>query len=199
MKINKTAVILSGGKSSRMNYNNKAFLNINNKSFIEIIIKALEDFEELIISCNDFSKYENELNKSRILSSCKIRFIEDVLKNKGPIGGIYSALINCKFQYGLFVAVDMPLLNKGLLNKIGNKSFKGDALIPIVNGEEQPLCGVYAKSCIATIEEMIHRENYKLKDLLKNINTKYIEVNEELSFSNINTIEEYETLNSRRD
>lgn len=34
--INKTLAILAGGKSSRMNYNNKALLLFKEKTFIEI-------------------------------------------------------------------------------------------------------------------------------------------------------------------
>ena len=46
--IKKSAAILAGGKSSRMNYRNKAFLKYEEDYFIERIIKALEDYEEII-------------------------------------------------------------------------------------------------------------------------------------------------------
>ncbi|MCR4943475.1 MAG: NTP transferase domain-containing protein, partial [Clostridium sp.] len=41
-----SALVLAGGKSSRMNGNNKAFLSYNNKSFLENIIDALEDITQ---------------------------------------------------------------------------------------------------------------------------------------------------------
>ena len=47
--INKTLAILAGGKSSRMNYNNKALLNYKEKKFIEHIIEAAKDYKEIII------------------------------------------------------------------------------------------------------------------------------------------------------
>ena len=55
------SVILTGGKSSRMGYENKSFLKIKDKSFIEILIESLkEKSDEIIINANrDISKYED--------------------------------------------------------------------------------------------------------------------------------------------
>ena len=48
LKINKTLAILAGGKSSRMNYNNKALLSYKEKTFIEHIIEAGENFKKVV-------------------------------------------------------------------------------------------------------------------------------------------------------
>jgi molybdopterin-guanine dinucleotide biosynthesis protein A len=48
------AVILAGGKSRRMNYNNKSFLSFDGETFIEKIIHVLERrFDDIIIIAND--------------------------------------------------------------------------------------------------------------------------------------------------
>ena len=54
------SVILTGGKSSRMGYENKSFLKIKDKSFIEILIESLQEkSHEIIINANrDISKYK---------------------------------------------------------------------------------------------------------------------------------------------
>ena len=45
------SVILTGGKSSRMGYENKSFLKFNNKNFIEILTNSLKDKSyEIIIN-----------------------------------------------------------------------------------------------------------------------------------------------------
>ena len=51
--IDKTLAILAGGKSSRMNYNNKALLLYKEKTFIENIINAGNSFSEKIIIANN--------------------------------------------------------------------------------------------------------------------------------------------------
>ena len=184
--IKKTAIILSGGKNSRMNYKTKAFLKINGDTFIHRILLAIADYEEKIISCNNFKAYKDFKNEALLVS--------DSFKEIGPIGGIYSALNKSSFSHALIVACDMPFLNKDILNYLGNYDFKEDALIPIVNGKIEPLCGIYKKSSVKIIENMIKDKDYKLMNLLKNLNTKYLDIKDNDNFLNINNPEEYSEL-----
>lgn len=190
MIINKTAIVLSGGKNSRMNYKTKAFLKLGEKTFIEKIIEELSDFKERIISCNNFEEYDQLRDKARL--------INDIYKDKGPIGGIYSSLKAASFDRCLIVAADMPFIDKELVNRLAQQEFFGEALIPVVNGKVEPLCGVYKKSCIDTIEMMIKEENYKLMNLLKRISVTYLPIDKEESFLNINTPEQYKEVLSEK-
>ena len=71
-----TAVILAGGKSSRMGFD-KQFLNINKKGIINIIISKLEkEFDDIIIVTNKPDEYKNYRQK----------IITDILENMGQIG-----------------------------------------------------------------------------------------------------------------
>ena len=188
--IKKSAVILSGGKNTRMNYKTKAFLEFRGNTFIERTLDAISDYEQKIISCNDVEKYKKFEDMALL--------VLDKFKEIGPIGGIYSSLKESEFQYSLVIASDMPFLNKEVLNYLGNYEFNNDALIPIVDGKIQPLCGIYKKDILSVIEKMINKKDYRLKNLLFNIDTKYININDKDNFSNINTVEEYEKL-IRRD
>ena len=67
--INKTLAILAGGKSSRMNYNNKALLKYKEKNFIEHIIDAGKDYKEIIIISNN--KDSSILEISRLFGFSK--------------------------------------------------------------------------------------------------------------------------------
>ncbi|MBC8551622.1 MAG: molybdenum cofactor guanylyltransferase, partial [Candidatus Brocadiales bacterium] len=72
------AVILVGGKSSRMG-SNKAFLKLKGKTFIEMQIELLREmFDEIFISVNTSSEYEY-LN---------LPIFKDIYPGKGPLGGI---------------------------------------------------------------------------------------------------------------
>ena len=55
------ALVLAGGKSSRMNGNNKAFLKYQDKTFIENILEVLKKFNKIYISVDNIEKY-NYLN-----------------------------------------------------------------------------------------------------------------------------------------
>ncbi|MBS6043400.1 MAG: molybdenum cofactor guanylyltransferase [Clostridium baratii] len=183
--INRAVIILSGGKNTRMNGKTKAFLNIDGYRFIDNILLASSDYKEKIISCNDISKY---------LEFKDVKLVLDKFKEIGPIGGIYSALKETTLDEALIVAGDMPFLNKEILNFLGNYKFNEDVLVPVTNGKVQPLCSIYKKRVLETILKMIEEKDYKLKNLLNRLNVKYIDIENGESFSNINTVYEYEKI-----
>lgn len=187
--INKTLAILAGGKSSRMNYNNKALLNYKEKKFIEHIIEAGKEYKEVIIISNNLEEYKG----------FNLRVVEDIYKGNGPLSGIHSALINSTTDKVLCIACDMPLITKETLNIIGNYKEEYDVLVPRVSERLQPLCGVYSKNIISKIEEAIKENNNKLQLLIRTLNLKVIEgdMNSkfiEQDFLNINTEKEYKEL-----
>ena len=187
--INKTLAILAGGKSSRMNYNNKALLSYKEKKFIEYIIEAGKDYKEIIIISNNLQEYKG----------FNLRVVEDIYKGTGPLSGIHSALINSTTDKVLCIACDMPLITQNVLNVIGNYNGEYDVLVPRVNERLQPLCGIYSKSILPKIEEAIKENNNKLQLLIRSLNLKVIEGDDkskfiERDFSNINTEKEYREL-----
>ena len=159
MSIKKSAVILSGGKNSRMGYETKAFLKLNDRKFIDLIIESLKDYDDIIVSCNKLEDY-------KYLK--QVTFIEDEIKDIGPMGGIYSCLKKCNYNKCLFVAADMPFINKNVIDTLSYCEFN---------------------------EVFIKSNNYfKIRNLLKLINVKYIEINDNKAFINVNTKEEYENI-----
>ena len=190
--INKTLAILAGGKSSRMNYNNKALLNYKEKKFIEHIIEAGKNYKEIIIMSNNKEEYKG----------FNLRVVEDIYKGNGPLSGIHSALVNSTTDEVLCIACDMPLITEKTLNILGDYSGDYEVLIPRVSERLQPLCSIYSKKIIRNLEEAIKENNNKLQLLIKSLNYKIIEGNEEAKFIeddflNINTEKEYSELEER--
>ena len=187
--IDKTLAILAGGKSSRMNYNNKALLIYKEKTFIENIINAGGNFREKIIIANSNEGYKD----------LRLKIYSDIYLDKGPLGGIHSALKNSKYDKVLCIACDMPLISNDVLNIIG--SFKEDyeVLIPKINGRLQPMCAIYSKCLIPKIEKALINEENKLQKFILSTNynvidNKAYEALREDKFSNINTRKEYDLL-----
>ena len=80
-----------GGKNSRMNGNVKGLLKLNNMTFLEKIKETLDDFSSIYLSINDkFSK-----NQKQEFEKMGFKLIEDIYKEIGPLGGIFSSLLNC--------------------------------------------------------------------------------------------------------
>ncbi len=183
--INKTLAILAGGKGSRMNYENKALLSYKDKTFIQNLIEIGENFGEIIIIANN----------KEIYKEYDIKIVEDIYKEKGPLGGIYTALKNSKYDKVFCIACDMPLLKKETLEQIANIDFNEDTLIPKVDERMQPLCAIYSKTLIEDIENHLMLNKNKIMGLIENHNYKIVETNlSNVDFYNVNTHEEYNKL-----
>ena len=183
--INKTLAILAGGKSSRMNYKNKALLIYKEKTFIENIINSGEEFNEIIIIANNEEDYE----------SLNLKIYHDIYKGNGPLSGIHSALKNAKNHKVLCIACDMPLISKKTLDLIGHIEGDYEVLVPKIDDRLQPMCDIYSKSLIPKVEKALINGENKLQKFI--LSTKYKVLENNLSvkdFSNINTEKEYKLL-----
>lgn len=189
-----SALVLVGGKSRRMNGNNKAFLKFENKSFIEKITDQLTEFHNIYISVDDKEKYKN-LN---------FILLEDIYKNIGPIGGIYSALKAIDEKYIFVTACDMPKITKEFVQFICN-SITEDIQCVVTKDEDgriYPLGGVYSKDIIYIIEDMIEQKDYKLLNLIKRAKSKIISLSDtkfnKNILDNINNLEQYDKLEIKK-
>lgn len=192
MKTN-TAVILAGGKSSRMGFD-KQFLKIDGITILDKIVKILEEeFEEIIVVSN----------KSEYHTSRDYMLIEDEIKDCGPLGGIHAGLKQSSSKYTYFIACDMPNVNLEYIRYM--KALITESNIDICvaknkNGRIEPLNGFYSKEIITEVETQIANNDmaiYKLFDIVKTLYIDYEKVQnyqEEDMFFNLNTPEDLKNL-----
>ncbi len=183
---NISGVILAGGASKRFNGILKAKIVIDGKSIISRIVETLSDiFDELIIVTNtpeEFREYNN----------CKI--IGDQYLNKGPLGGIHSAL-KVSEKEALFVfAGDMPLLDRQIIIKQIDfyNINKCDVLIPQMNEYIEPLHGIYKNTVLKILEEYLEGDNnFAIREFFKKVNVHYLQFEgsekSRRAFTNINS------------
>ena len=181
--IKKTLAIIAGGKSSRMGYEDKAFIRFKDKNFIDNIIEASCDFEEIIIISNKIKGYKN------------FKVFKDIYKECGPLGGIHSALLNAKYDKVLCIACDMPLIQKDTLNLMAKVEENYEVLVPRINNRLQPLCSIYSKKLIPKIEESLIKGENKLQKFILDKNYKIID---KTMYENLN-VEEFSNINSKED
>ncbi len=94
-----TAIILAGGKSSRMGGTDKSLLPVSGVPMIEYIAGQLEGhFDEILIGANDSEKY-------RFLN---LPIVADFETGKGPLMGIYSCLAASASDINFVTACDIP-------------------------------------------------------------------------------------------
>jgi molybdopterin-guanine dinucleotide biosynthesis protein A len=183
---NIAGVILAGGASRRFNGMIKSKIVIEEKTIISRIIDVIyELFGEIIIVTDKPDEFKD---------SGDYKIISDQFLNKGPLGGIHSAMLESSFDSVFIVAGDMPLLEKDIIIKqikyFNENNF--DVVIPRINNFTEPLHGIYKKSLLIVLEEYLNVENdYSVQSFLKKINVSYLQFEESentrKAFLNINS------------
>ena len=183
-----TVFILCGGKSSRMQ-SEKGLVLFQEKPFIEHIIKAILPITEnikLITATKeyDYLPYEK---------------IPDIVLDKGPLGGIFTALTYSENQFNLILSCDIPLISTGLLSELISKHNE-EAEITIFASESRmhPLIGIYSKKVLPVIKSAIDNNDLKMMNLIANVPHQIIKIEESENFhlTNINSADELNDLNS---
>jgi molybdopterin-guanine dinucleotide biosynthesis protein A len=122
-----SALILAGGRGSRLGFREKALINIKGKPLIAYVIENLEKVvNEIIISVRN--ETQGELLKAIFPN---LRYAYDIYENTGPLAGILSGLTICKDDYCFIAACDMPFINEKVVNFLFAKCKDYDAAIPI--------------------------------------------------------------------
>ena len=183
-----TAIILAGGKNTRI-ARNKAFIQLSTgETILQHTMNILQEiFPEIIIVTNQKDAYL-EFN---------VQVVEDLIKESGPLGGIFTGLCYSTFKHNFVVACDMPFTKPTLIKLLLEKSETYDVVIPEIDGEVEPLFALYSKNCIPVMFEHLQKQNLKMREILGKLQVKRIGAEEidrldpeHLSFFNINTEED---------
>lgn len=204
-----TGIVLAGGKATRMGGAcDKAFLKIGSETIIDRQLKALRFFfKEIIIVTNspDRCKPPHQLRGKHAITTigAGVKIISDVIRDRGPMGGIYSGLLASGSFYNFVVACDMPFINRPLVRYIIENKSGYDIVIPKIGRRFHPLLGAYSKNCILPIEKMLKYNRLKVANIFSKVKTRFLSRQEigrfdkdMASLVNINTPEELKRVES---
>lgn len=185
-----SAIILAGGRNTRMRGEDKAFLEVEGKPIIVRLIEKLKPLvSELIVVTNTSEKYQG----------LEVKTIKDEYPGKGPLMGLYSGLKASRAEYNFVVACDMPFINTSLIKFIIDNRDNYDIVISRVSEKFHTLFGLYSKSCIPVMEGMLRKNNLCLRSIFPKLNVRLLSKEDIekfdphlLSLVNINTAEEIE-------
>lgn len=185
-----TAIILAGGKSSRIGSDkDKAMLKLNKKCLIDIVISKLRHIVgDNIIIVGPPEKYPSYK-----------QVVPDIFNQRGLLVGLYSGLKSSASRYNLVVGCDMPFLKVELLQYLRDKIDSNDIIIPrYTKSYIEPLCAIYSKDCLSVMERNIEAGILSIRRIFPYLKVEYIEEKEikridpELnSFFNINFKEDF--------
>lgn len=170
----KSAVILAGGKSSRMKFD-KQFLIIDEKRLIFNIAKNLEKhFDEIIIVSNKKEYYKD----------CKYKVVSDEIKDSGPLAGISVGLKNSSSKFVYILACDMPKIDGRYIEYIKEKIIQDIKLgvdnhiyLAKINNSIELFNGFYKKELSEEIKD------YLINGTKKSIISFYERCNKNVSYT----------------
>lgn len=179
-----SAVILAGGKSSRMG-SCKAELPWGGKTLVEHQVNKIS---ALGISDIMVSGYSRPVTGTR--------FVPDIYPEKGPLGGIHACLCAVNKAACFVISVDTPLFSPDEMKLLIKAHIAGDSPITVAEhrGTLEPLIGVYDSSLSDAAEEILQGANTSVKHLLDQIGFAVCEFSDENSVRNCNTPDEYNEL-----
>lgn len=197
-----SALILAGGRGSRMGYKEKALMDFKGKPLIAYVIGILgKVVDNIIISVRD--KEQGELLDVHVPG---YRFAYDKYTNAGPISGMLSGLSLCQDEYCFAAACDMPFINGDVVKMLFKKSECHDAAIPRHDdGFLEPLHAVYrCEPMIREIKKAIDVNETILLAPISRLDANYVGMGEIKkidpmlrTFMNINTYEDMQLLDDR--
>ena len=175
-----SAVILAGGKSSRMG-SCKAELPWGGKTLVEHQVNKIS---ALGISDIMVSGYSRPVTGTR--------FVPDIYPEKGPLGGIHACLCAANKAACFVISVDAPLFSPDEMKLLIKAHLAGDSPITVAEhlGTLEPLIGVYDSSLSDAAEEILQGANTSVKHLLDQIGFAVCEFSDENSVRNCNTPDE---------
>lgn len=166
------AVILAGGKSSRMG-RDKVSLTLGHKTFLQRIAAELDacGFQEKYVSLGIGEKTEIRIPGGWTA-------VRDRYRDCGPLGGIHAALSACRAEWALFVSCDTPLYRRelaelliskvpGLSEVSGTSKIPGTQLvIPVTpDGRWHMTCALWRRTLLPEVEAQLKSGDHRLRAL----------------------------------
>ena len=143
-----TLAILAGGMSKRMGQN-KAILPFQGEVLVRRVLNRLTGLAtEAIIIAPESQEY----------LSLGIRVAPDQIPGRGPLGGLYTALMAASRQAVAVVACDMPFVSADLLAYQRDILFSDmmDAVVPSSKNGLEPLHAIYRReTCLLAVRKAL--------------------------------------------
>lgn len=184
--MNVSAIILAGGKSTRMHYN-KEYIKVQTEYLVHTQIKKLKQhFEEVIVVSNNIEHY----------TDFDVKVVQDILHGQSPLIGLHAGLIHSKNKYNYVIACDMPEFSHEYVSWLINRISHDEAYVATNNGYIEPFHAIYSKSITTKIEDYVISKQYGLQRFIMTLN--HIKLIEE-EINRFNPKKLFRNINNERD
>ncbi|MGI6257450.1 MAG: molybdenum cofactor guanylyltransferase [Anaerovoracaceae bacterium] len=186
-----SAIILSGGKNTRMDHKNKAFLPMGEDTLLGATLKKFSIFDEVLIATNKPEEYRD----------VDARIVTDIIPHHGPLSGMHAGLHYASYDHCFIISCDMPFVPLPYIQYCLDLEKGYDVAVPFYKGFFEPTCAMYTKNTLPAIEKAL-RDHVRMPiKIYPELNVRLIQEDElralgnmDKMFVNINTVKEYEGL-----
>lgn len=187
-----TVVVLAGGHSRRMG-RDKALLPLGASSLLQRVMDVAAPLsDQRLLVTNSPTSHAAFAWPQKA----------DIAPDKGPLGGLFTALTHAKTDHLLLLACDLPYLNTPFLRFLYQQiDDEHQAFVPDSREGLQPLCAIYSRSILASVGQAIDLNLLGMRRLLATLNIRAIPAvqwqpydPEDRLFTNLNTPEDYQRM-----
>lgn len=189
--------ILAGGSSRRMGLPKPA-LRIDGESMLERQIRRLQSLARRVVVIGGPPAYLDNFN---------VPVIPDAVTGRGPLAGIYTALLETRTDLNLVLGCDLPFVSHGLLGFLAARALAtgSDVTVPVSRGGRfETLCAVYHRRALYAIRTSLEQGENKPRAFFRKVRCDAIQWREMADagfqpsvFENMNSPEDYEYARKR--
>ena len=183
-----SAVLLAGGRSTRMG-RDKAALLIEGQPLWQRQIATLRasGASELFISGRVDGPYADS----------GVPIIEDLTPNTGPLAALEAVLPRITHSHVVVLAIDLPAMRADYLAALVKTALAKDrSVVPEFDGRFEPLAAVYAPSLLPLVIDCLHSPDRSMQNLLRKaaqaglVIANYVHAENRDLFRNLNSPED---------
>lgn len=190
-----SAIVLAGGKSSRMGQD-KALLKVGNKTLLSRTSLIARDCANRVYVVTPWiGKYQNILPPD-----CQLVKEQLVLnaQSNTPLIGFTQGLQLVETEWVLLLACDLPRLSLSQVKQWSSALTTvlptEIALLPRQTKGWEPLCGFYRRDCLLLLEAYLAQGGKSFQSWLANHSVRELSVNDRSCLFNCNTPEDWEAI-----
>jgi molybdopterin-guanine dinucleotide biosynthesis protein A len=157
-----SAVLLAGGKSSRMGQDKATMLFRGGpfwKNRLEIL-RGLQ-WKEVFVSAQ----------KDPPWRPADIEFVGDEQPSRGPLSGIAAALSRITTDHLLVLAIDVPFMTEAYLRSLCARIRPGQGVVPVIEGRAEPLVAIYPRDAGDEFTHALSGTDFSLQPLMRKLIT----------------------------
>lgn len=177
--------ILAGGLSRRFG-SNKLLYVLNGKRLIDIVVENARSFSRSVYLVVKEKEPYQDVDCDGILM--------DVFEERASIIGLFTALLKSNGEDILVLSGDMPFIDISTVSLLFKEHFLNYTIFK-VNDITYPFPGIYSHCLTIDLYRFIKGGGRSIREFLKHVNGREVEVKDSLHFLNINRYEDIELFN----